>query len=143
MQACWAWSLLGSRFAGSTRLPRHLPPACRWGALLSRLGRGAGGQQRLRTGLRDSGPLEAEGEQLLSELTNASKVAVWDSVLALVLLGIIALVVRFLLRAVSPGGCVPRGVSLLPAQCAPQARGWPFVSARAYPGPGCSRMFAE
>lgn len=50
------------------------------------LGRGAGpaAAEDWHAGL--PGPLEAEGGlQLLSELTNASKVAVWDSVLALVL----------------------------------------------------------
>lgn len=35
VQTCWAWSLLGSRFVGSTRLPRH-PPSLLVGALLSR-----------------------------------------------------------------------------------------------------------
>lgn len=87
VQTCWAWSLLGSRFAGSTRLPRHLPPQPAGGRpVVPPLGRGAGpaAAEDWHAGL--SGPLEAEGGlQLLSELTNASKVAVWDSVLALVL----------------------------------------------------------
>ena len=54
---------------GSTRLPRH-PPACRWGPSA-----GLAAAEDWHAGL--PGPLEGEdGLQLLSELTNASKVTV-------------------------------------------------------------------
>ena len=74
---CWAQSPPASRFAGSTRLPRLLPKPADGRPAVLPPGRSAGlvAAEDWHEGL--PGPLEEEdGLQLLSELTNASKVTV-------------------------------------------------------------------